>query len=162
MRSSFWRDETSATPDTETYTAVLPSLATTNGMLVGIVSPYRRVGLLHAKHKAHFGVDSDDVLVVQGSSRTFNPSLTDAVIEAQRAADPTAASSEWDAEFRADLVGFLDDVLIDGAVDHGRPLELPPQPGMFYRGFVDPSGGSAGWRRLHHRHRSQGRRALRR
>jgi hypothetical protein len=58
---SFWRDETSATPDVETYRAVLPSLATTNGMLVGISTPYRRMGLLHAKHRDHFGQDGDDV-----------------------------------------------------------------------------------------------------
>src|SRR5262249_10246226 len=32
---SFWRDETTATPDTEVYTAVLPALRT-NGMLVAI------------------------------------------------------------------------------------------------------------------------------
>ena len=44
---SFWRDDTTATPDTETSTAVLPSLATTNGMLVGISSPYPKAGLLH-------------------------------------------------------------------------------------------------------------------
>ena len=65
---AFWRDETTATPDAETYTAVLPALATTNGMLVGISSPYRRMGLLHAKHKRHWGVASDDTLVVQGST----------------------------------------------------------------------------------------------
>ena len=29
---AFWRDDTTAIPDTETYTAVLPSLLTTNGM----------------------------------------------------------------------------------------------------------------------------------
>src|ERR1035437_658251 len=99
------------------------------------------VSLLHAKHKQYFGVDGDDVLVVQGSSQTFNPSLTDATIEAQRAADPTAAASEWDALFRVDLVGFFDDVTIDRAVDHNRPLELPalPHP-AFYRAFVDAAG----------------------
>jgi hypothetical protein len=42
---SFWRDDSTATPDSEVYTAVLPALLTTNGMLVGISSPYRRVGL---------------------------------------------------------------------------------------------------------------------
>ena len=89
----------------------------------------------------HFGVDGDDVLVVQGGSKLFNPSLDDGVIAAQRLADPTAASSEWDAEFRADLAAFLDDTLIDGAVEHGRPLELPPRPGVNYRAFVDAAGG---------------------
>jgi hypothetical protein len=142
---SFWRDDTSATPDSEVYSAVLPSLATCNGLLVGISSPYRKAGLLHAKHKQHFGVDSDDILVVQGSSQTFNPMLSDAVIEAQKLADPTASDSEWGGNFRADLVGLFDDDVIDRAVDHGRPLELPPQPSKnFYRAFVDPSGGAIG------------------
>ena len=67
--------------------------------------------------------------------------MNDGVIAAQRLADPTAASSEWDAEFRADLAAFLDDTLIDGAVERGRPLELPPQPGVNYRAFVDAAGG---------------------
>jgi hypothetical protein len=138
---SFWRDEASATPDVETYRAILPSLATTNGMLVGISTPYRKLGLLHAKHRDHFGIDRDDVLVVQGASKLFNPSLSDAVIEAQRAADPTAAGAEWDAEFRSDIGAFLDDELIDRAVEHDRPLELPPTDGVAYRAFIDASGG---------------------
>jgi hypothetical protein len=139
--TAFWRDESTATPDTEVYTAVLPSLATTDGMLVGISTPYRKTGLLHSKWRDHFGVDSDDVLVVQGASRVFNPTLSDAVIAAQRAADPAAAGAEWDAEFRDDLSSFLDDQSIDAAVDHGRPLELPPREGVVYFCFVDMSGG---------------------
>jgi hypothetical protein len=138
---SFWRDEASATPDVETYRAVLPSLATTNGMLVGISTPYRKLGLLHQKHRDHFGQDDADVLVVQGASKVFNPSLSDSVIEAQRAADPTAAAAEWDAEFRSDIGAFLDDELIDRAVEQDRPLELPPADGVAYRGFIDASGG---------------------
>jgi hypothetical protein len=126
---SFWRDEASATPDIETYRAILPSL------------PYRKLGLLHQKHRDHFGQDDADVLVVQGASKTFNPSLSDAVIEAQRAADPTAAGAEWDAEFRTDIGAFLDDELIDRAVEQDRPLELPPTEGIAYRAFIDASGG---------------------
>ena len=140
---SFWRDETSATPDTEVYSAILPSLATTNGMLIGISTPYRRAGLLYEKYRDHFGVDTDDVLVVQGASRIFNPSLDEAVIAAQRAADPVAALAEWDAEFRTDISAFLDDQTIEQAVDYSRPLELPPQSGISYVAFTDPSGGRA-------------------
>src|SRR5262249_40954658 len=62
---SFWKDETSALPDVETYRACMPSLIASNGMLIGISTPYRKLGLLHAKHRDHFGVDGD-VLVVQG------------------------------------------------------------------------------------------------
>ena len=83
---SFWRSEDFAAPDTETYTAILPALLTTNGMLVGISSPYRRTGLLHAKYKKYFGTDSDDTLVVQGASRSVQPN-------AQRSRDPSAARS---------------------------------------------------------------------
>ena len=106
---------------------MLPSLITTNGMLVGISSPYRRVGLMHAKHKQYFGVASDDTLVVQGSTLTFNQTLDPEAFAAQQQADPTAARSEWLGEFRDDLSGFLDDELIDSAVDRARPLELPPR-----------------------------------
>jgi hypothetical protein len=139
--TAFWRDETSAQPDIETYRAVLPSLVTTNGMLIGISTPYRKFGLLHLKHRDHFGQDDNDVLVVQGASNIFNPSLSDAVIAAQREADPAGAMAEWDAEFRSDIAAFLDDELIDGAVEYGRPLELPPQRNTIYRAFVDASGG---------------------
>ena len=139
--TAFWRDESSATPDTEVYTAVLPSLATTNGMLVAISTPYRKFGLLHQKWRDHFGVDDAGVLVVRGASKVFNPSLSDAVLAAQRAADPTGAGAEWDADFRNDIGAFLDDASIDAAVEHGRPLELRPREGMVYFCFVDMGGG---------------------
>lgn len=90
---AFWRDETSAIPDIETYRAVLPALATTNGMLIGISTPYRRVGLLAQKYKDHFGQDDPEVLVVKGTSKQFNPTLSDGIIAAQRQADPTGAIS---------------------------------------------------------------------
>jgi len=139
--SAFWRDETSALPDVETYRAVLPSLATTNGMLVGISTPYRKLGLLYQKHCNYFSQDGDDVLVVQGRSQAFNPTLADSVIAAQREADPAGAVSEWDALFRSDVSAWLDDASIDRAVELGRPLELPPQQGIIYKAFTDTSGG---------------------
>jgi hypothetical protein len=61
----------------------------------------------------------------------------------QSQADPTGAASEWDAEFRSDISTFLDDELIDAAIEHGRPLELPPRPfPAFYRAFTDSAGGT--------------------
>jgi hypothetical protein len=138
---SFWRDESSAVPDVEMYRAVLPSLATTKGILIGISSPYRKLGLLWTKHRDHFGQDDDSVLVVQGATTQFNTTIDAAEIAAQREADPASAVSEWDAQFRSDLASFLDDELISRAVEYGRPLELPPQPNTIYRVFTDASGG---------------------
>ena len=142
--TAFWRDDSTATPDLETYTAVLPSLLTTNGMLIGISSAYRRSGLLYNKFRDYFGQDNPDILVVKGSTQTFNPTVDNEALQAMRAADPIAAPSEWDSEFRSDLAGFLDDHVVDRAVNELRPLELPPaQYGVFYRAFVDPSGGAS-------------------
>ena len=62
-------------PDIETYRAVLPALATTNGMLIGISTPYRKLGLLHQKHRDHFGVDDNEILVVQGTHAAVQPDL---------------------------------------------------------------------------------------
>jgi Phage Terminase len=137
---ALWRDEVSAVPDLEVYRAVLPALMTTNGMLIGISTPYRRVGLLHAKHREHFGQPSDDVLVVQGPSTAFNPNLTQAEIDAAIADDPEGARAEWEATFRSDLAAFFDEATIEAAVDRDRPLELPPRAHQ-YSAFVDPSGG---------------------
>jgi hypothetical protein len=137
---AFWRDESSATPDLEVYRAVLPALMTTRGILIGISTPYRKIGLLHQKHRNHFGQDGD-VLVVQGPSTAFNPMLSETAVSAAIAADPEGASAEWEAMFRADIGAFLDDATIEAAIDYGRPLELPRREGRIYRAFVDASGG---------------------
>ena len=93
--ASFMRDETSSTPDIEAARALLPGLSTTRGMLVVLSSPYRRAGLLHALHRDHFGKDGDDILMVQGASTDFNPTLDAALIAAANESDPQAARSEW-------------------------------------------------------------------
>jgi hypothetical protein len=154
---AFWRSEDSAQPDTETYTALLPSLATTNGLLVGISTPYRKLGLLHQKHRDHFGQEDPDVLVVQGTHAQFNPTLSESTVAAQRQADPQGAVSEWDAEFRSDISAFLSDELIEASINYGRPLELPPQSGMVYKAFCDPSGGRGDAYTVAVGHRQQGR-----
>jgi hypothetical protein len=137
---ALWRDEVSATPDVEVYRAVLPSLLASGGMLIGISTPYRKIGLLFTKHRDYFGVDSDDILVVQGPSTTFNPTLKQAAVDASIADDPEGATSEWEASFRTDLAAFFDEATIEAAVDRDRPLELPPRAHQ-YAAFVDPSGG---------------------
>jgi len=139
--ASFLRDELSSTPDVECARALLPGLATTNGMLAILSSPYRKLGLLYQRHRDHFGQDGGDVLVIQAPSRLLNLTLSEGVIASAQAADAFAANSEWLGEFRADISGYLDDVTIEAAIDYGRPLELPPRAGCRYSAFVDASGG---------------------
>jgi hypothetical protein len=140
---AFWRDEASATPDIATYDAVIPSLATfPNALLIGISSPYRRSGLLFEKWKAHYGKPDDDVLVVRGPSRKFNPTLPQSVIDAAIARDPEAASAEWLAEWRTDLADFVSRAVVDACIEpgcHERPYVSAAGP---YFCFVDAAGGS--------------------
>jgi hypothetical protein len=138
---AFWRDEASASPDVEVYRAVLPALATTGGMLIGISSPYRKIGLLHQKWRDHFGQDDADVLVIQAPTESLNPTIDGRVIARARKSDAESAKAEWDAEFRSDLTSLFDDAVIDAAIEHGRPLELPRREGVRYVAFIDASGG---------------------
>jgi hypothetical protein len=81
-------------------------------------------------------------LVVQGSTLQFNKTLDEAAIAAQQAADPAASATEWSGGFRDDIAGYLDDELIEAAIEYGRPLELPPRPGYAsYMAFSDSAGG---------------------
>ena len=138
---AFWRSETTANPDVETYQALVPSLATIpNAMLIGISTPYRRAGLLWSKHKDYFGVDDDEVLVVHGASRAFNPTLPQSIIADALKRDPAAARAEWLAEWRDDIAAFLSRELVEAAVDDGVVVR-PPQSGVAYDAFCDPSGG---------------------
>jgi hypothetical protein len=140
---AFWRsdDGASANPDKEVYRAVLPALAASAGQLVAISTPYRKTGLLHERHKSFFGVDDPDVLVIQGASTLFNPTLKASVVDRAMRDDPEAAEAEWNAEFRSDIDAFLDDTQITTAIDYSRPRELPPRPGVSYAAFIDASGG---------------------
>jgi hypothetical protein len=138
---AFWRSETTANPDVETYQALVPSLATIPGsLLVGISTPYRRAGLLWQKHRDYFGQNDDDVLIVHGGSRLFNPTLPQAIIDDALKRDPAAARAEWEAQWRDDVSAFLSRELIESAVDRGVVVRAPEQ-GIDYHAFADPSGG---------------------
>ncbi len=138
---AFWRSEESANPDIESYQAIIPGMVNVPGaQLIGISSPYRRSGLLFDRWRKHFGKDDDDVLVVKGPTRAFNPNVPQHIIDAALARDPEAARAEWLAEFRSDLSDFLDRALIEAAADPGVPVR-PPRNGLRYKAFSDPSGG---------------------
>lgn len=138
---ALWRQEDAAASDLECYRAVTPALARTRGPLIGISTPYMRGGLLFDKHRKFFGTDDPNVLVVQAPTTSFNPTIDQDAIAAALADDPESARAEWNAEWRSDISAFLDDILIERAVDLHRPLELPPRTDITYRAFADPGGG---------------------
>lgn len=138
---AFYRDAESATPDVETYRAIVPSLATTGGLLIGVSSPYAKRGLLHAKWQKHYGKDGD-VLVLQGATRDFNPLIDPRIIADAEADDPAAAKAEWHGQFRDDVEAFLAREVVEQA-RRSSPLELPYDRRHRYEFFADPAGGGA-------------------
>ena len=109
--------------------------------MVGISSPYRKVGLLHQRHRDFYNTDDPDVLVIQGATATLNPLIDAGIIARAKKDDAEAASAEWDGQFRSDISALLDDDMVDDAVDLVRPLELPRASRHRYIAFTDASAG---------------------
>jgi hypothetical protein len=142
---AFWfNGEASANPDDEILNAVRPGLATTGGPLIMISSPYARRGELWDTYRRHFGANGDpSILVAQGASRDFNPTLSQSVVDRAVERDPAAAGVEYLAQFRTDIESFVNaDAVLNNCVIRGL-YERPPVHGVQFAAFVDPSGGSA-------------------
>lgn len=140
---AFWFNEGSSNPDDEILNAVRPGLATTGGPLIMISSPYARRGELWRTYNKHFGLRGDPlILVAQGSSRTFNPTLPQSVVDRAVERDAASAAAEYGAEFRRDIEAFVTLEAVAACVARGT-YERAPVSGTIYHGFVDPSGGSS-------------------
>jgi hypothetical protein len=134
---AFWRDEFSANPAQEIVTSILPGLMP-GAKLVGISTPYGRMGYLYQMHREHFGVADSDILIWQADTRTMNPTYDQQMIDRLVRRDPVAMRAEYAAEFREDVSAFLPLELIEAAMTRQQAL---PEPGHAYTAFVDPSGG---------------------
>jgi hypothetical protein len=140
---AFWSSDFSANPDDEILNAVRPGLATTGGPLFMISSPYARRGELWRVFQRHYGAAGDPlIMVAKGSSREFNATLLQSVVDRAYERDPAAASAEYGAEFRRDIESFVAIEAVTARVSRGV-YERAPQRGVVYSAFVDPSGGSA-------------------
>ena len=70
----------------------------------------------------------------------MHPTLDKRIVDEAYESDPEAARAEYGAEFRDDLADFVTREAIDAVTAWGRS-ELPPEPGIVYSAFCDPSGG---------------------
>lgn len=133
-------EESKVKNDTELIRALRPGLATVQGRLVAISSPYARKGWCFQQHRKHFGNDNGTTLVWNCPSRTMNPTLSQQVVDEAIAEDLQAAKSEYLGEFRDDVCEFLPRSLLEGLVVPDR-TELLPRSGVHYFAFADLSGG---------------------
>jgi hypothetical protein len=121
--------------------ACRPMLATTNGMLAVISSPYTERGEVFEIWRDHYGPKSDPgILVVHGDSRTFNPDLPQYVVDRAMKRDPVDASAEYGAIFRSnEATALIARNAVMACVVKDR-YELKPLPDVSYMGVIDPSG----------------------
>ena len=133
-------EESKVRSDTELIRAIKPALATTDGRLIAIGSPYARKGWCWSTHRKHFGNDAGKILVWNCPSRTMNPTLRQSVVDEALAEDLAAAKSEYLGEFRDDVGIFLPREVIERLVVEDRS-ELLPRDGTKYQAFADLSGG---------------------
>ena len=109
-----------------------PGLATTGGPLIIASSPYAKRGVLYETHKRHYGNHGDPlILVAQGTSREFNPSLAQSVVDRALERDHAAASAEYLAEFRSDIESFVSREAVEACITLGV-RERAPLPDIRY------------------------------
>jgi hypothetical protein len=133
-------DESKVRSDTELIRAIKPSLATTNGRLICISSPYAKKGWAFTQYNRNYGNDSGKILVWNCPSKTMNPKLPQSIIDDAMAEDLQAAKSEYGGEFRDDVGAYLPREVIGAVVVQGRK-ELLPNKHIKYFAFADVSGG---------------------
>ena len=72
----------------------------------------------------------------------MNSRIDSAIIKEAYEDDPESARAEYGAEFRDDLADFITRETVDAVTCLGR-RELPPEQGITYAAFCDPSGGAS-------------------
>ena len=140
---SMWQPEDlgSRNPDREILNALRPAMATTGGALFCIGSPFAKRGEAWRTFQKHFGASGDAaILVANGPTKLFNPTIKQSVIDRAYEADPIVAASEWGGEFRNDLESYVSIELIEACMVTGC-YEIAPAEGRNYFAHVDPSGG---------------------
>jgi hypothetical protein len=101
---STWQSEESRNPDKEILASVRPAMATTGGTLFCVGSPHARKGETWATFRKHNGPNGNPaILVANGPTRLFNPTIRQSVIDRAYEDDPAVAASEWGGQFRNDL-----------------------------------------------------------
>jgi hypothetical protein len=127
--------------DQEMLRAARGRVATTDGKLIVLSSPYAAAGALYDLHRKHYGRDDSPVLVWQASAPAMNPTLPADYLARMAQDDPEAYRSEVLGEFRQGVSTFFDPDALAASVD-ASCRERPRAAGVRYVSFDDPASGS--------------------
>jgi hypothetical protein len=136
---AFWRSEESANPAEEVLNSILPGLMD-GAKLLGISTPYGKLGFMWEMHRNYFGKDDSDILIWSASTKMMNPTFSDVTIKRLIARDASVFRAEFEGTFREDIENFLPLELIEAAMTRSPAL---PDLKNKYVAFCDPSGGRA-------------------
>jgi hypothetical protein len=140
---SMWQSDEfgSRNADKEILDAVRPSLATTGGPLFVIGSPHARRGEMWKTFSKHYGPQGNPaILVANGPTKLFNPTIKQSVIDRAYEDDPAVAAAEWGGQFRSDLESYVSPETVAGVTDRGvHQREF--RSNIHYTAHCDPSGG---------------------
>src|SRR3984893_12200992 len=139
---SMWQSDDSRNPDREILAAGRPCLATTGGTLVAIGSPHARKGETYNTYNKHYGPNGNPaILVANGPTRLFNPTIKQSVIDRAYEDDAAVAASEWGGQFRNDLESYVSPEIVDACAARGV-YRLDFVKGVSYVANTDPRGGA--------------------
>jgi len=139
-----WRvDEHAASSDEEVVGAAEPSMSMTpdGGLLLLGSSVYQKRGYMYRQYRRLYGNDEADDLCWFATSRTMNPKLPQAVVDAALANDATKARAEFENIWREGTDDLLPLDIIEAATDWGV-IERAPERGIQYVGFADAASGT--------------------
>ena len=134
-------EESKVRSDTELVRALRPSLATLDGRLICISTPYAEKGWGYKQYKKNWGNDKGKTLLWKSPSRTMNPTLKQSVVDEAMKEDLASALSEYMGQFRQDVEIWLPRSVIELVVKRGRKELLPQKGKIKYVAFCDVSGG---------------------
>jgi hypothetical protein len=78
-----------------------------------------------------------NIITVQSAIGEANPDSAEANNDRDMQDDPASARAEWLAEWRDDIAGWLEQELIDAAIDRNVTVR-PPMRRYTYRSGCDP------------------------
>ena len=136
-----WQSDDSRNPDKEILAAVRPSMATTGGTLFAIGSPHARKGEMWGTYRKHYGAGGNPaILVANGPTKLFNPTIKQSVIDRAYEDDPPSCGMGVGAAYFAMILRVM--LVLRRWTRHGtRCYSAIVQSGIYYVAHVDPSGG---------------------
>jgi hypothetical protein len=127
--------------DTEMLRVARGRVATTQGKVIILSSPYAASGALWSLHRQFYGKEDASTLIWQADAKSMNPTLSSNYLSKMAEDDPEAYRSEVLGEFRQGIATLFDPDCIDAVVSEGV-RERAFEPRQRYVSGCDPSSGS--------------------